>query len=122
VPWAHHDPARDERQFKVRAPRPDDCTAEEFEARLHAETDRSLRQDPARWVIGSASTGASSLSRSGVGDGRSPSPYSRHPDPARRREPRPGRDRARARDKADVDAVRARDDSRPRHPDDDRWF
>jgi hypothetical protein len=54
VPWDGQRKPRTEAPQIPPANRPLDCSDEEFERRLHAETDRSLRQDPERWVLKAA--------------------------------------------------------------------
>jgi hypothetical protein len=54
TPW--REPVRPRTDLTKLPPanRPVDCSDEEYARRLWAETDRSLRQDPSRWVIPSA--------------------------------------------------------------------
>lgn len=78
MPWDAPDPTRDERRRRSGADPPSSnrpVSNEQLVASLERETDRSLREDPSRWVLGSASEGSSYLARTGAGDDRSRSPY-----------------------------------------------
>jgi hypothetical protein len=48
--------------------RPDLCSDEEFERKLWAETDRSLRRDPERWVVRASATESFSMRARGEDD------------------------------------------------------
>jgi hypothetical protein len=79
------------------APSPRD---EEFEAALWRATDRSLEQDPTRWVIASAAANFSTRSRSDAED--AVTPYrERDPDAVRRGQE--SWEKRRARQAADAD-------------------
>ena len=57
----------DRNEHRVPSPsRPAECSDEEYERRLWRDTDASLRRDPERWVVASATDGGDAARVSGV--------------------------------------------------------